>query len=69
MVKNALFTPQYLFLFEKCCFKNMTTFSVRPHIQKIHQGVANRGFAPFCLEGLGAAVPLIAKKILDLSEA
>jgi hypothetical protein len=42
-------------------FKKVTTFSARTSNQKIHQGVARR------LEGLkGAAVPVIAKKILDL---
>jgi hypothetical protein len=48
--------------------KKVITFSAPPPIKKMHQGVARRGMylLLFLGFGRGAAVPLIAKKILDL---
>jgi hypothetical protein len=40
MVKKMLyFSPQHLFLFEKCCLKSDNSFGATRPIQKIHQGV------------------------------
>jgi hypothetical protein len=39
-------------------------------IKMVHQGVAKRGMCPLLFEGFeGAAIPIIAKNILDISQA
>jgi hypothetical protein len=60
--------PKHCLLFEKCCHFDHSFGT--PPIKMVHQGVARWGFALFCEGGLkGAAVPLIAKKILDMWQA